>query len=591
MTALDRLLPAPRQQEIDHVDLAAPPERVWEIVRHANLARSPFVRALFALRTLPSRLRGDAPEPIRLRIDDLVSSPDHPGFQVLADDPPQEVAVGAIGQVWKADIPFVDVADAAAFAAFSTPGYVKVAWAIRVLPRGEGGARVEIEVRVDATDADAWSRFRRYWRLIGPGSHFIRRALLSDLARDLGTPDSIEDTRPLPGDDLLPDAAGQISHGVTIAAPPAAVWPWLVQMGCGRAGYYSIDLLDNGNARSAREIHPELQRLAVGDRIPATPQGDGGFEVLRVDAPRLLVIGGLFDREANEQLPFGAPRPRRYWHVTWAYVLEPLDAASTRLHVRVRGAFPASERLHAAWIRPVHHLMESAQLRHLAARAEGRLPRDDARDVLEGIGGAARMLLAFAAPFDRDARSRWGVDEATAAAPLPGDALVPAPRWGWTHGIEIEAPASEVWPWIVQIGADRGGFYSYQWLENVIGCALRNAEAVHPELALREGDGLLLHRKATPLDVVTMVPGSHFVAFAGPAPADVAAGKPWVAASWLFLLQPLGDRRCRLVSRYRCDTSADLASRLAYGPMIVEPVGFAMDRRMLLGVKERAERR
>ena len=67
-------------------------------------------------------------------------------------------------------------------------------------------------------------------------------------------------------------------------------------------------------------------------------------------------------------------------------------------------------------------------------------------------------------------------------------------------------------------------------------------------------------------------------------------GRPWVAASWLFHLEPLGDRRTRLVSRYRASCSDDLRTRLAFGPALVEPIGFAMDRRMLLTLKELAER-
>jgi hypothetical protein len=69
-----------------------------------------------------------------------------------------------------------------------------------------------------------------------------------------------------------------------------------------------------------------------------------------------------------------------------------------------------------------------------------------------------------------------------------------------------------------------------------------------------------------------------------------ALGKAWTAVSWLFLVEPLGENRCRFISRYRADCSEDVATKLAFGPTLVEPVGFAMDRRMLLGVKERAER-
>ncbi|MCU0673649.1 MAG: hypothetical protein MUE69_12735 [Myxococcota bacterium] len=74
-----------------------------------------------------------------------------------------------------------------------------------------------------------------------------------------------------------------------------------------------------------------------------------------------------------------------------------------------------------------------------------------------------------------------------------------------------------------------------------------------------------------------------------PDPAAKAAGRAWVETSWLFFLEPLGPSRCRFISRYRTRTSDDLSTRLAYG-VAIEPIGFAMDRRMLLGVKERVER-
>ena len=155
--------------------------------------------------------------------------------------------------------------------------------------------------------------------------------------------------------------------------------------------------------------------------------------------------------------------------------------------------------------------------------------------------------------------------------------------------MEIDAPADEVWGWVAQIGADRGGFYSYQWLENVAGCGVRNAERVHPEWEVHLGDGLLLHPKMPALPVVMVNPGRYFVAFGAPPEAEKAAGKPWMAGSWLFFIEPLGERRCRLVSRYRSDCSDDVATRLSSGETLVEPVGFAMDRRMLLEIKSRAE--
>lgn len=586
---LEQLIPTPRLLEIDHVDLAASPDQVWQLVRHGDLNRSPLIQTLFWLRQLPGRLHGHT-EPTRLRIDDLKSTPEQPGFQVLAEHAPCEFAVGAIGKVWQPEIPFVHVADAAEFAAFQQPGFVKVAWSIRLLPYGERCARLELEVRVDATDQESWHKFEKYFRLIGPGSHFIRHVLLSGLADELGTPNKAERSQPLAGDELIDDAAAQVTQSTTIMATPARIWPWLLQLGCRRAGYYSVDLLDNGGVPSSRELIPELLQLSVGQVLPATPEAEGGFEVLQLDPPHALVLGGLWDSSHSRQLPFSARRPEQFWQVTWAFVLERLDENSTRLHVRARAAFSKNGKLHAAAIRPVHRFMQRSMLRHLAARVEGRLPRDDLRDVLSGIGGAALMLAHLATPFRREARSHWGLSEEGAKQPRPGDQLVPQPTWAWTHGVEIDASPERVWRWVSQLGADRAGFYSYQWLENLAGCELRNADAVHPEWELRKGDGFVLHAKIPPLRVVEVERGRYFVAHA---PSDAllrAAGKPWAEASWLFMLEPLAGGRTRLLSRYRIACSPDLATRLSLGPTFVEPISFAMDRRMLLGIKERAER-
>jgi len=582
MNVLDGLIPEPQRLELDHVDVAAPPDEAWRAVRHRDLARSPLVRALFSIRTIPSRLRGEEVQPTAMRIDDIVSS-DRPGFRLLAESD-REVAVGAIGKVWEPDIPFVDAPSAEKFLRFEEPGYAKVAWALRVLPRGDSGSRIEIEVRVSTTDEESWRKFRRYFRFIGPASRWIRHHLLNAFSSELGAPDGLENERPLPGDDLLPDASAQMTHGVTINASPEEIWPWLAQMGCRRAGWYSYDFLDNAGIESAREIHPELQRIEVGETLPATPEGDDGFEVLRVEPPLVLVLGGLFDPVANSQLPFASPRPERFSHMSWAFVLEPLDG-ETRLLVRVRAAFSRKERLKLAWIRPVHHLMERAQLRGLAARVEERLRKDGVREVASGLLGASEMALRLLTPFLRGSRSHWGLDEEAAGRDYPGDELVEHPRWSWTHGIEIDAPPEGVWPWVAQIGADRAGFYSYQWLENLAGCELRNAETLREEWEHRAGDTLVLHPKARPIPITKVEPGRYFLAH-----APRAAGESWAAVSWLFLVEPLSPGRSRFISRFRSDCSDDLATRLAYGPLLVEPVGFVMDRRMLRGVKERAER-
>ena len=177
-TALDRVLPGARLTEVQSVELALPIDEAWEATRHLDLSRSRLVAALFTARTLPARLlrRGEEPSAaVTLGIDDLGSTPDEPGFQILVDEPPSEVVVGAIGQVWQLDIPFVHVPDADAFADYEEPDQVKVAWALQVDALDAESARVSVEVRVDATTDEAWDRFRRYFRRIGPGSRIVRR--------------------------------------------------------------------------------------------------------------------------------------------------------------------------------------------------------------------------------------------------------------------------------------------------------------------------------------------------------------------------------------------------------------------------------
>ena len=149
-------------------------------------------------------------------------------------------------------------------------------------------------------------------------------------------------------------------------------------------------------------------------------------------------------------------------------------------------------------------------------QARARLAGITVRGCPQGAAGVAVMVAALLTPFSRGRRGRWGAAAAAATRQYPGDELVREPRWGWTHVIGIDAPAESVWPWVAQVGADRGGFYSYQWLENLIGCQLRNAATIHPQWAAREGGELRLHPNAPPLRTVTVQPGRALVAYIAP---------------------------------------------------------------------------
>ena len=155
-----------------------------------------------------------------------------------------------------------------------------------------------------------------------------------------------EATKPLPGDELIPDAQASDTRGITIEASPDLVWPWLVQMGYGRGGWYSVDQLDM-RAKSADRIVEEWQALAVGDVLPTHP--GGGFQVKLLDPNRSLVLYGdpsTMQPPAESELKempaglaasstFLAQTPNEF-KASWAFVLEAVGPGRTRLIERMR---------------------------------------------------------------------------------------------------------------------------------------------------------------------------------------------------------------------------------------------------------------
>jgi hypothetical protein len=190
-TTLERLIPLPRRREREHVDLAAPAERIWELIRHRDLARTPMLRALVGLRALPGRASGE-----RLGttfcIDDFRPTPLDPGFRILADEPPRQLTVGALARVNRLQLSFVHFRSIDDFVAFTEPGCIELAWSASISPHGSrwmsDGSRLSFELRISATDDAAWRMARWYFGLIGPGMHWVQRHVLGSLADELGWP-------------------------------------------------------------------------------------------------------------------------------------------------------------------------------------------------------------------------------------------------------------------------------------------------------------------------------------------------------------------------------------------------------------------
>lgn len=131
-----------------------------------------------------------------------------------------------------------------------------------------------------------------------------------------------EKQRAMPADSLVAAPMGSVTHAITINALPDDVWPWLAQMGAGRAGWYSYDWVDNGGHPSANVIMLEHQKIAPGDVMPATPGLTGVFRVAAVEPPRDLVLT--------------VPEPDGGNGVSWEFLLVPLEHERTRLVVRGR---------------------------------------------------------------------------------------------------------------------------------------------------------------------------------------------------------------------------------------------------------------
>jgi hypothetical protein len=168
--------------------------------------------------------------------------------------------------------------------------------------------------------------------------------------------------------------------------------------------------------------------------------------------------------------------------------------------------------------------------------------------------------------------------------PLPGDNLVPDARAAATCAITIHAPPERVWPWIAQIGQEKGGFYSYAWLENLFGCGITNADRVHPEWQdVKPGNGVRLHPKMTPIPVAA-VEKQRALILGGPNSPDPRIPP----VTWAFVLEPAPGNTTRLLIRWRARPSVSLADTILNKYMI-EPIHFIMERRMMLGIRERAE--
>jgi hypothetical protein len=224
------------------------------------------------------------------------------------------------------------------------------------------------------------------------------------------------------------------------------------------------------------------------------------------------------------------------------------------------------------------------------------MPQSSFQKILDGIGGAALMGVHILLPFLHAWRVRWGATDEELARAWLGDELVPPPRGGFTHAITIHAPVSQVYHWIAQIGQNKGGFYSYEFLENLIGCNIHNADRLEPEWqVVKTGDLLWMHPQAgVPIELVDTGHGFVIHGLLNTATGEtVSSGASMPASfihvSWLFYVYDAGEKSTRFVSRWRLDYPPGFKNEMMNGRWLLEPVASVMDFKMLKGVRQRAE--
>ena len=173
----------------------------------------------------------------------------------------------------------------------------------------------------------------------------------------------------------------------------------------------------------------------------------------------------------------------------------------------------------------------------------------------------------------------WGATPEEVERAMPGDELLPSPDTLATRAISISAPPSAIWPWLVQMGSGKGGVYTYDWIENIFGLRMRSANEILPQFQDRKvGDVEQLGTNGPRLRVEILDVERALVFH--------SEDGNWV---WAFGLYPSDENTTRLVSRNRIATPGATALQRGFSTLVMEPGSLIMERKMLQGIKARAE--
>jgi hypothetical protein len=195
-----------------------------------------------------------------------------------------------------------------------------------------------------------------------------------------------------------------------------------------------------------------------------------------------------------------------------------------------------------------------------------------------GVGVALAAFIAVYVGVFRPRQLRWGATEEEVAREMPGDEIVPRPVFNATRAVTVNARPEEIWPWLVQIGFGRAGWYSYDILDNL---GRHSSEQILPE-----------YQHLEPGDLIPLGPGAE----SGLYVKDIRPNETMVwwehkrhATSWVWGLYPIDGERTRLITRVRNDYHRTGLSNFIFGLLLIEPADFPLMRKCMLGIKRRAE--
>jgi hypothetical protein len=197
---------------------------------------------------------------------------------------------------------------------------------------------------------------------------------------------------------------------------------------------------------------------------------------------------------------------------------------------------------------------------------------------LAAVAGSVAAIDRLYRRYLREWVLTWGATAEEAARPLPGDDLLDPADIVATRAIGIDAPPSAIWPWLVQMGPGRAGAYTFDWIENLFGLNMHSADRIHPEWQSLDVGEILRSREDRPGMRVEILEPERML-------SNRSEAGDWV---WTFVLEPQNGST-RLISRNRIAMKGAAAGQ-HLGMLVMEPGSLVMERKMLLGIKQRAER-